>query len=365
MSESGVDCLFLTWEWLYTWWTCLAGSRYLRILTVRRRGTLIGIAPFAMRSAEPGRLLPFRAVEFLGVGAVGSDYLDLILRKGEEDQACAVIAEHIKAWRLMLDMRRVAQGTSNSERLVKALIAAGWSSMSSDDDICPYVPLSGSSWDQYFISLGREFRYSLRRSRRNAQSAYAVSYVSICRERERSAALCTFINLHNKRWGGGRGSQALPDDSILQFHEQWSRIALDRGWLRLSILRFDDTPAASTYGFSYGGKFYFYLSGFDPTFATYGAGRICLEEGLHEAFTEGLQEYDFLHGAEKYKFHWTREFRALGRYRLFPPGMRGSASRWITKGREGAKFLLRSGFGPGRGHGAETIGKGFPGEHWQ
>lgn len=348
LAESEADCLFLTWEWLYTWWASLADSRRLRILTIRRGKALIGIAPFAMRPPEPGRLLPFRAIEFLGVGAVGSDYLDLILKKGEEDQACAVIAEYMMRWRLMLDMRRVALSSANVERLAKALIAKGWSSTLSNDDICLYVPLSGSSWDHYFAGLSREFRRSLRRGRRNAQSAYAVSHVFVRREDERSTALHAFIRLHNKRWGERDGSQALPDASIIRFHEQWSRIALERGWLRLSTLRFGETPVAGTYGFSYGGKLYFYLSGFDPAFATYGVGRMCLEESLCEAFAEGLEEYDFLHGDEKYKYHWAQDARALVRYRLFPPDVRGRASRWLLAARDGGKWLLRTGRGSGR-----------------
>ena len=347
LENSDSDCLFLTWEWLYTWWKCLAESRKLRILTVRRGDDLLGIAPFALLAADPARLLPFRAIEFLGVGAVGSDYLDLIIKKGEEDAVCTVIAEHIKAWPLMLDMRRVARGGANVERLVEALVARDWSSMSSDDDICLYVPLSGSSWDEYFGGLNREFRRSLRRGRRNAQSTYAVRCVSVGRENDRSAALRDFIDLHNKRWCGRDGSQALPDASIIQFHEQWSRLALNRGRLRLSTLLFDDTPVAGIYGFSYGGRLYFYLSGFDPSFATYGVGRMCLEESLREAFEEGLEEYDFLHGDEKYKYHWAHDFRALGRYRLFPPGFRGHASRWFHNAREVGKSLLTS-----RGHGS-------------
>lgn len=362
LSESGVDSLFLTWEWLYTWWKVLGGKRRLRILAIRRGGDLIGIAPFAARAAEPGRLLPFRAIEFLGVGAAGSDYLDLILKKGEEEQGCDAIARHVADWNLMLDMRRIIRGSANAELLIKALVARGWSGTADDDDICLYVRLSGSSWEQYFAGLSREFRRSLRRGRRNAESSYAVSYVSVCSEAERPAALRTFVNLHEKRWGGGHGSQALPDAAILQFHEQWSRIALERGWLRLSVLRFDGTPVAGTYGFSYGGKLYFYLSGFDPSFATYGVGRICLEEDLRKAFSEGLQEYDFLHGAEKYKFHWAGDFRALGRYRLFPPGMRGNASRWTLGIRERIKLLLGKGPASGSSGGAAPTRRGSQGE---
>lgn len=49
LRASDSDSLFLTWEWLYTWWRHLAEDRQLSILLVRRSGQLIGLAPFCLR----------------------------------------------------------------------------------------------------------------------------------------------------------------------------------------------------------------------------------------------------------------------------------------------------------------------------
>ena len=40
LRRSASDCLFLTWEWLHTWWTHLSEGRRLRILAVRCDGEL-------------------------------------------------------------------------------------------------------------------------------------------------------------------------------------------------------------------------------------------------------------------------------------------------------------------------------------
>ena len=40
LEASASNCLFLTWEWLYTWWEHLGGGRRLCLLTVRRGGQL-------------------------------------------------------------------------------------------------------------------------------------------------------------------------------------------------------------------------------------------------------------------------------------------------------------------------------------
>lgn len=338
LAGSDVDGLFLTWEWLYTWWTHLGHARPLRILIVHRGGELIGIAPFVLCPAQPGRLIPYRALEFLGSGTAGSDYLDLIVRRGAEHAVTQALCDYLASLKLALDLRRVSLRETNINRLVQELERRRWGKHLAPDDVCLYVPLEGSNWESYFAGLSREFRRSLRRGRRDAVAAYGrVSYIPVKDESERAAALETFVRMHNRRWDERSGSEALPDRDILRFHDAWSRLALARGWLRLALVRFDDTPVAGTYGFCYGRKLYFYLSAFDPAFSRYGAGRICLEENLREAFAGNLLEYDFLHGDEGYKYHWARLSRSLGRYRAFPPGANGNCARAAFRVRERAK----------------------------
>ena len=58
LQSSDSDGLFLTWEWLYTWWKHLAGDRELSILTVRCEGELVALAPCALRLASLVRRRP-------------------------------------------------------------------------------------------------------------------------------------------------------------------------------------------------------------------------------------------------------------------------------------------------------------------
>src|SRR5712692_8540819 len=76
LAASDADCVFLTWEWLFTWWKHFGAGLRLAILAVRDRGELVGIAPLALR-----RRLGFPVLEFLGSGLVGSDYVDVIVRR--------------------------------------------------------------------------------------------------------------------------------------------------------------------------------------------------------------------------------------------------------------------------------------------
>src|SRR5215467_5805239 len=102
LDESPSGCFFLTWEWLFTWWRHLAGERKLFILAVHSGDKTIGIAPFVIRPARFG-VPSLRTVEFLGSGAVGSDYLDVIARRGAEEETLDRLAEYLGEQKVMLE----------------------------------------------------------------------------------------------------------------------------------------------------------------------------------------------------------------------------------------------------------------------
>jgi CelD/BcsL family acetyltransferase involved in cellulose biosynthesis len=104
LNASTSNCLFLTWEWLYTWWKHLSEGRTLLLVTVRCGRELIAIAPLTLRPHGPIRLFPFRSLEFLGSGIIGSDYLDFIVRVGKEQDACQVLADYLRHGKLMLEL---------------------------------------------------------------------------------------------------------------------------------------------------------------------------------------------------------------------------------------------------------------------
>ena len=97
LRASEADCPFLTHEWLLAWWKHLGRSRKLQLLAVRDDDELIALAPLCLVSGPAGM---FSRLEFLGTGHAGSDYLDLIVRRGREReglQALAVAADGTEA----------------------------------------------------------------------------------------------------------------------------------------------------------------------------------------------------------------------------------------------------------------------------
>ncbi|EQD32416.1 cellulose biosynthesis protein CelD, partial [mine drainage metagenome] len=117
LAASAADCPFLTWEWLSAWWRHLSTNRRLHVLALREGGDLIGVAPFALRPPEITRLLPFRVLEFLGTGYVGSDYLDLIVAHGSKARVIDEVADYLDSRSMALDLSRIRSNSLSMDLL--------------------------------------------------------------------------------------------------------------------------------------------------------------------------------------------------------------------------------------------------------
>lgn len=339
LSDSEADNLFLTWEWLHAWWRHL-GARYkLHILAVRRGSQLMAIAPFAVKPAQARLLLPFRSVAFMGMRTVGTDYPDIIIRRGDEDTVLDALADYLSDHRLMFELRRIKTGLTTTARLVERLETRGWHVASSVTERCPYIRLEGHTWESYLSSLGASHRQNVRRCLRRINRDFTSDLVRVRTDEERRECLKVFELLHHKRWDTRQGSDMKNDAAYMAFHEEFSRLALHNGWLRLFVLRLDGRPAASIYGFRYRDDFYFYQSGFDPEFSRYSVGLVTMALSIRSAMDEGVHKYDMLHGTECYKYLWADEQQDLLLLQCYPPSIHGAMSRHAYLVRDGIKSL--------------------------
>ena len=158
LATSASDCFFLTWEWLYTWWTHLGMGRRLFIVTVRRGGELIAIAPLAITAGRRASLAPLSSLTFLGTGSVGSDYLDVIVARDREAEAYEGLARCLAAQPFALHLAQIHRGTSATVGLAGRLARLGWRWAERPADLCPFIPIQDLSWDAYLASLDGHHR---------------------------------------------------------------------------------------------------------------------------------------------------------------------------------------------------------------
>jgi CelD/BcsL family acetyltransferase involved in cellulose biosynthesis len=318
LRDSAANRVFLTWEWLYTWWRHLRGTRRLKVLTVRRAGELVGILPVAALRPALGGLWPLPRFQSLGTGSVGSDYLDIIARRGYEEPVLDAVAGELLRQGARLHVPQVDMRTALVARLAQSLEGTGWDVHTFGAQACPHIGLAGHTWESYLASLGSDHRYNFRRRLKNLEKTGTFSFDRVTGDEERREVLSVLVRLNHERWQQRGGSQAFHEPGLVAFHDAFTPLALERGWLRLYALRQGGRVAAALYGLLYDGVFSFYQSAFDPRDARHSVGLVAMGLAIKASLEEGAVEYDMLHGDESYKLLWCREQREVAHLELYP-----------------------------------------------
>jgi CelD/BcsL family acetyltransferase involved in cellulose biosynthesis len=317
LERSGSNHVFLTWEWVSTWWSVYGGRGELHILTARDPdGALVGIGPLRRHS----RFFPgprnLNVLALIGSGGdVHPEYLDLIVQAGREREAVAAFVECIADDEEEIDgvdFRPLSESSPNIVSLVEQLAGRFRYLWQQDDSVCPYVSLPATA-DAFNSSRSQNYRKKLREyeSRCKRRLSPQLRLSDTAEEVQRD--LQTLIDLHHRRWRGA--SRAFQTSAYIDFHHRVSQLGLEKGWVRLFSLETAGRPMAMLYCFAYGGRYYYYQAGRDPEFAQDRVGLILMHRAIQHALSERAQIFDFLRGQEEYKYRWasgdTRNFRLV------------------------------------------------------
>jgi CelD/BcsL family acetyltransferase involved in cellulose biosynthesis len=312
LKSAGSNTVFLTWEWIATWWRVYGKSASLNVLVVRDHGTLVGIAPLKRVTV---RLLgqEFDRIEFIGSGSdVTPEYLDVIVRRGYEPAVATAFAETLAAESRphVLDLRPLSPDSVAVTHLERRL-ATGATSRRVLDAVCPVLDLPESR-EAFLKGRSRNYRKKIgeyqRRCRRELAATIRVSasHQDVRRDMEMLAAL------HRKRWG--TQTRSFVSNEYIQFHQDLAKQALDRGWIRLFSLESRSRTVAMLYCFAYDGHYYYYQGGWDPDFVRNRVGLVLMHEVIQQAIVDGARVFDFLRGEEAYKGRWANRRMSNFRY---------------------------------------------------
>jgi CelD/BcsL family acetyltransferase involved in cellulose biosynthesis len=338
---------FLKAGWIDCWRRHAMEGQSLNVIAVRNQGRLCAIAPL-MRSRRgfgfSGRL------EFLGGGPAGADYLDLLVADSDADEAIAAIATELHEQQEPLHLDHLPP-SSRAARLGDELKQRGWTSIESNPDVCPFINLSGHTWDSFLATLGSAHRANIRRRMRALDAAFKVEFALVETQHARRDALDSLVRYSERRWKERGGTSAFPDSRMIAFHHAVTRVALDQGWLRFYTLSLNGVVAGVMYGFAIDDRFYFFQHGFDDAYGNYSAGLVLMALTVRASIESGMREFDMLYGHESYKGLWAREQRPLSRLQLFPPRISGSLLRRQAETRQALRLMAHQlGLRPGHDH---------------
>lgn len=307
LPATSADRLFLSWQWMYTWWDTWAGDLGLDlcILTARREGELIGIAPLYLDSVRVRQYLPVRRLQFIGnawqrTDTVRTEYLGFITASDISRELCDAFLAFIfdsLDWDefVICDLSGL---TDTSVALHGFCRDRKRPVFHTDIDFGIRIPVQGDFAD-YLKTMGKNTRLKFynRRTYLDKLATHSIEYATPGTLDTHFSALNLF---HRERWG----ADCFAGKSI-EFHRNLlGRLGPSQKML-FSTLFIDNEPVSTSYNISAGDTVYNVQAGFYENYdKKLSLGTLHMGYAVENAFKSAHVKYfDLLAGNGKNEFY--------------------------------------------------------------
>lgn len=321
LAELCGGTVYQTFEWAWIWWKHYGApnhSRRLYILTFRDDGRLLAIAPLCITESSFLGVHRHHLLSFLGSGEAysrsggifrdegPSDYLNFISLAGHETSVARAFIHHLQSGppfirRTGLDLVNIPEGSPLVSRILEIMDEQKIRYSKSIADVCPQFP-TPSSIEEWFARLQPSVRRRFQQARKASGSLFSVD--SLRTEEQIRPALLELIRLHQSRWNRLGYPGLFYTTESHNFQEEVIATFFSKGWVSFKVAQVQGSTVAARLAFTYNGRLYDYLSGFDETSvaARRRPGLALLISMIEDAIRSGITTIDLLRGDEPYKF---------------------------------------------------------------
>jgi CelD/BcsL family acetyltransferase involved in cellulose biosynthesis len=222
-----------------------------------------------------------------------------------EQLAAEPVAPGLTPWEVV-DLRRLRSGDPAVDALRIAFERRGsvenWPVTVEREEVCPVVMLDeGDDFDAYLGKLSKKARHEIRRKMRRAA---ALGDIRLTESPDPLSDLDEFIDLHQKRWGDAGLFPPTPGGDASRLFVRRLFELLDDGTLRLMFLTVGEQRIASAIHFETPERLFLYNAGSEPDAKDLSPGVLLVAKSIERAIEKGIRQFDFMRGAEPYKYDW-------------------------------------------------------------
>lgn len=321
--------VFLTWEWLATWWRHFGEPdprARMHVVVVRDASGIVAAAPLYRTGDGVG---PVSGSTLRQIGHDAGDYGGILLVRDHDAAVTALLghlADSLRGGIGQAVLSRLASDSVALDRLRAALAGHDRlvaTEVVADDAVCPYTDVS-NGYDM--VKPLRKNRVPQRLKRLREQHEVVFTYHS---GDDLEQGITWLAELHERRWAdrSEEFSGLLADERSATFLDDAIRALDSAGWLRLMTLTADGAPIAVRLDFEFAGRLYMLKNAIDPAYNAFGPGHITHARAFEDGMQRGVTEFDFLRGEHAYKRRWSNGERHLVALRLQRPGVVGHLAR--------------------------------------
>jgi CelD/BcsL family acetyltransferase involved in cellulose biosynthesis len=283
------NCLFVLPDWLKTWWSAFGGLSQIYLCAVRQAEKVVGIAPLLVDEGQ---------ASFIGDAEV-CDYQDFIITPGRDREFFNVLLDDLSRQGVAgLHLKPLRPDSTVLTTLADVAAGRGCEVDCSPLDVTVELKLP-ASWDEYLHMLNAKQRHEVKRKLRRLQEAGRINYRVVEDVKDLKTEMESFLAL----FGSNREDKAVfMTDRMALFFRSMAEAMAAENMLKLYFLDFNEIPAAAVMCFDYQSTVYLYNNGYNDRFSSLSVGLLCTVFSIKDSIGGGKKKYDFLKGAETYKY---------------------------------------------------------------
>lgn len=320
LVQSTFPNIFLTWEWITTWWKWFGQNGKLRLLEVFEGERMVAIIPLYEGSISVLPGIKMSALRFIGDGGpVYPDYLGPIISADDVplmDSIAGLLVTIIGEKVSVIWLSSMLLDSSPNQSLVDQY-KKKFTTEITDEEVCPSISLP-KDYETFLSKLHRRRRESVRRQLRKAKKKFNIRIERCDTSKSVNTVFDQLRAIYKKSFRGQEDlNSCFNRDDYFEFHQEIAKSFADKKWLRLYLLWFDDTPVAFVYGYMFNNIYWYYQTSYDQAYRKSGAGSVAIQLVIKAVIEEGAKEFDFLRGDEEYKFHFANNQRQQSSVKVF------------------------------------------------
>jgi len=281
--------VFVLPPWLESWWREFGANAGEYICTVTEDGEVIGIAPLKVEGGK---------ASFIGSSDV-CDYMDLVAAPGKEPAFCSALLDRLREDGIgevhLESLRPDSVALSHLAPLAESRghrVDCRLEDVSLDIELPP-------TWEDYLALLTPKQRREVGRKLRRLHETGEIEFNAI----EDPDMIEEAMNVLLRLLRDSRPDKAeFMTARMESFFRSVAETMAAEGLLRLGILGIRSLPVAAVLCFDYNDTVYLYNSGYDPPHSYLSVGLLSKVLSLKDSIERGRKIYDFLKGAEEYKY---------------------------------------------------------------
>ena len=302
LLDSSSASNFWTPEWLGAWWRAFANGRKTACtLFLGRNDEVVGLAGLYFEWINTFLRTKLLRLRFLGDGTSDSVRLDLIIKRGHEEDCAQAFVDWLSSesgWDIC-ELNTLPADSAVLPHLLSTLSARKWQYRTLMTP-CSAIPLP-ESWEKYLSQIPKKERSKINRRTKEVGNKFRVSFRKCTDEAELPFALDMLFELHQKRWKQRGLPGSFSSAERRAFYQEMALSFLKRGWLEFWQMTLDGKPVASEFAFRYRDTVYALQKGFDPEYMADSVGYVLEAHVLQTLIREGVRCYDYLGGGEASK----------------------------------------------------------------